>query len=186
MTCIVGLIDNNTIYLGSDSCISSSAFKFYTPSYTKVFLRQNILFGISGDVRYNDIIKYRLSVPYHREDKTNIEYLCTDFIDSLRQALEKAKYSLEEDAVASVPYKSTLLLGYRNKLYCIFYDYSVLEFSDFYSIGSGSDFVLGSLETTKNLGFDPKKRIELALEAACKFSVGCALPFNIIEQETLQ
>lgn len=184
MTCIIGLIDNNTVYLGSDSRTSSNGFKF-PGNHTKIFSQNGILFGICGNVRYNDIIRYRLEIPYQHEDVSDIEYLCTDFIDSLRFALESAKYSKEENNISSVPFESMILLGYKNKLYSIFHDYSILEFNDYYAIGSGSDFALGSLETSRNLGISPRKRIELALEAACKFSVGCAPPFNIIEQEIL-
>lgn len=182
MTCIVGLIHNDAIYLGSESLTGIDS-RIIPTTHSKVFSRNNILFGICGDTRYNDIIKYRLDIPYHREDKTNMEYLCTDFVNNLRQTLEEAKYSNEENMVSSVPYQSTLILGYKNKLYCIFYDYAVLEFNDFYAIRSGSDYALGSLETTKNLNISPKDRIELALRAACRFDKGCGEPFNIIEKE---
>lgn len=74
-----------------------------------------------------------------------------------------------------------LIFGYRNRLFIIQSDYSVLESSDGYmSIGSGYLFALGSLFSTKNLIDNPKTRIHLALQSAAKFDMGVQAPFYII------
>ncbi len=184
MTCIVGLIDNNKLYMGSDSRVTTGHILPVNDS--KILIRENMLIGISGDVRYSNIIEHYLNIPYHRNDVLTMEYICTDFITSLRTIIEEQKFSEERNKVSSVPNDSMILIGYKNKLYSIWGDYSVVEFYDYYAIGSGGSYAVGSLETTRNMNLDPKKRIELALESACKFSVWCAPPFNIIEREISQ
>ena len=181
MTCIVGLISNNKLYMGSDSqCTNGN--QILPTSREKIFTIGNLTLGTAGDVRFNNIIKYYLDVPYHHNDISDMEYICTEFLGNLRSAIEGQKFSEEKDNVSSIPNYCELLVAYKNTLYAIWYDYSVVDFSEYYAIGSGSDFALGSLETTKQLGIDPKERIELALGAACKFNVNCALPFNIVEK----
>ena len=170
--------------MGSDSrCTAGHVLPTYR---NKIFTIDKMTMGTAGDVRYNNIIRYHMEVPYQRADMPDIEYICTEFVGCLRSAMETEKFSNEKNSISSVPNCSELLIAYKNNLYAIWSDYSVVEFSEYYAIGSGSDYALGSLETSKNLGVSPRKRIELALEAACKFSVGCAPPFNIIEQEILQ
>ena len=75
-------------------------------------------------------------------------------------------------------------LGYKDKLYSVESDFQVGESLDNYAAcGSGEDFALGSLATTEGLGLSPEERIRVALQAASKFSVSVAPPYQIINTE---
>lgn len=86
----------------------------------------------------------------------------------------------EEDNTFLLPV--TLCIVYKNILYTLSRDCSVIQYNDFVSIGSGSDFALGALEATKNMNMEPEQRVKIALEVACKFDAGCAPPFKIISK----
>jgi ATP-dependent protease HslVU (ClpYQ) peptidase subunit len=136
---------------------------------------------VCGNLRYLDILKYRFRPPKTEENQSIIEYLNTIFIDEIRSCLEKSKYSEEKDGTSEVPGNSRILIGYKNKIYSLGPCYDIVEIIDYYVVGSGADYAMGSLETMRNSNLDPKERIELALKVACKFDSACAAPFLILE-----
>lgn len=179
MTCIIGLKDNKQIVMGSDSRIMSGNFIFNSNS-NKIIEFENMLIGFCGSCRIHDTINSSFVMPDNSAGKSDLQYLQSTFVNAIRECLECAKTSfVEENSTASMD-KSALLILYHDKFYTVECDYSILEYSDFVAIGSGSDFALGALEVTK--GLEPELRVTKALEAACKFNAGCAPPFQIIKK----
>lgn len=181
MTCIVGLIDNNKLFMGSDSRITAG--RHITPSiYNKVFEKtSDLIIGVAGYLRVSEVLKSSFIVPPKPENKSDIEYLQVEFVNSIRACLEASKISIVDNGMAMMG-DSYMLLFYKNKLYNIDNSFSVVESPEYSCIGSGQDYAYGSLETTSKIKVSGRKRIELALESACKFDTGCAPPFNIIEK----
>jgi ATP-dependent protease HslVU (ClpYQ) peptidase subunit len=75
----------------------------------------------------------------------------------------------------------SLLIGIKGKIYehesdgltMISYD------KDYIVIGSGADYAMGSLHATRNHK-DPKRRLALALDAACDLSTSCIGPVDFL------
>lgn len=181
MTCIVGLVSNNKIYLGSDS--RATAGNHVVPSKVNKIFKKNdeIMMGIAGYVRVSDVLRSLFIVPPKPESKTDLDYLQVEFVNSIRACLESVKIIINDSGMAMMG-DSSMILVYKNKLYNIDNSFSVMEFPEYTCIGSGQDYAYGSLETTSKMKVSGRKRVELALEAACKFDTGCALPFNVIEK----
>lgn len=184
MTCIVGLIDkeNGITYIGGDSCASTWASKI-TLEQRKVFKLKdtdNALMGFSGTVRDLDLIRYATGLIDTR-DEPNIdhEYVVTNVIPKLSNLMDVGNRNYSNSGQKEID--SLLLLAYKDKLWKIESNYAVVSSSDnFSAIGSGFQYALGSLESTKGLDISPAKRIQMALGVASKFGIGVAPPFYIM------
>jgi len=172
MTCIVGIAQNNVVFMGADSAGCTDTHVSIRKD-TKLFKRKNMLFGCTTSFRMIQILKYAFNIP---EDTSNdpYEYLTTTFIDALRTCFkEKGFYELINEGQIG----GQFLLGYKNRLFIVESDFSIAEHLDnFSSIGSGYYYALGSLYSTKE--FSPFVRLKSALEAAEKFNTYVRSPFS--------
>lgn len=181
MTCIVALIDDDKVYMGCDSRATFGNTEIVNTNIEKIFFKDDFLIGVCGNLRYLNLLRYRFNPPKLENDLFIQEYLNVLFSDEIRSCLEKSKYSEEKDGISEIPGNSRILVGYKNKIYSIGSCYDVIELINYYAAGSGADYAMGSLETTKDMNLDPKERIELALKIACKFDSACSAPFFILE-----
>lgn len=179
MTCIVGLVDGDKIYMGCDSRVSAGS-SVLECEHKKIYkVNDKMMIGTAGDVRYANVIRHVFSPPDPLENQSNMDYLCSLFVPKLMKCLDTEKCMEVDKNVGKVP--GRIILTYNGKLYSIARDYCVLEHPSYYAIGSGGDYALGSLYMTEGIGIDPVIRINKALDAACKFDAGCAPPFTILE-----
>jgi hypothetical protein len=178
MTCVVSIVENNTVYMGGDSA-GIAGLSITIRSDEKVFINGPFIIGITGSFRMSDLLRYKLDPPkqtVHRDDRA---YLVTDFVDSLRKCFSVNGFG-DKDATVG----GTFLLGYKGKLYSVQKDYQVgLPSTQYDAVGCGSDLALGSLHSTAKMNLKPEQRITMALEAASTFSAGVAPPFLILKQE---
>jgi ATP-dependent protease HslVU (ClpYQ) peptidase subunit len=184
MTCIVGLVHDNEVYMGCDSRVGIYDTDILPCNIEKIFWNDDFLIGVCGMARVGDVLRYCFEPPARftpgSKSISIMRYLCSSFVGKMKKSMDDAGISsVEEDNVNYLPGDSCLLIGYEGKLYRISGGYSVTEIPDFFAIGSGADYALGSLETSKNLSIPPENRIKTALECACKYNSGCAGPFII-------
>jgi ATP-dependent protease HslVU (ClpYQ) peptidase subunit len=180
MTCIVGVIDlvKQTVIIGGDSS-SSNDENIFIRKDSKVFTNGPFVIGCAGSFRMIQLLKYSF-VPPEIGEKDIFEYMCTDFINNVRQCFREGGYIQrfqDGDEKGGI-----FLVGYKNRLFLIDIDFQVAEHIDNYSsIGCGSNFALGSLHTSNNEMYSPKERVLLALEAATYLSPFVIAPFTLIE-----
>jgi len=180
MTCIVGLKTEKGIYIGGDSAIASDENLIQTMADPKVWKKGQFIFGYAGTLRVGQVIKYNLKIP-PVNNREPTEYMVTAFVDAMRKILKKAGAAREEHKEEEQ--SNQFLVGFRGHLFEIDSVYSVCEIADeFVSIGSGTEYALGSLHTTKDL--DPDYRIQKALEASSHFSSWVAPPFHTVKLKT--
>jgi ATP-dependent protease HslVU (ClpYQ) peptidase subunit len=123
-------------------------------------------------------LRFGFTPPEQRDDVEDYKYMCTAFIDAIRQCLKsggltKINNNQEES-------EGSFLVAYKGHLYYIGSDFQVGEDADGYSsVGCGEFYALGSLFSSRII--DPQKRITKALEAAEHFSAGVGRPFIILE-----
>lgn len=173
MTVIAALIDNDTLYMASDTQMTNgSDATNLSPSVPKVFFRGDLLVGVSGSVRALNLIRYRLDVP-ERDTDDDMEYISISVVDSIRQLLKDggvAEQTNGSEFNGDSDHYSHFLIGYRGRIFRVGSDYNVTERSGPYNaIGSGEDFALGSLYSTP--GLPPEYRLRTALLAAMEFNV---------------
>lgn len=171
MTCIVGLVDKDKVWMGGDSAASAGS-SILIHKNTKVFKVDNLLIGCSGSIRANQLVKYSLTLPKFKT-KDISKYLCTDFAMAIKSLIKDGMSDLESSKFGS------FLIGYKNRLFEFDDDLQLLEsINGISSIGSGSDIALGSLFST--IGADPEKRLLMALKASAYYNTTVAAPFHVI------
>lgn len=178
MTCIVGLVDKGTIYMGGDSC-ASDRHTYFNSATGKVFKKGEALIGMCGSHKAIDLLKYHLpNLPDTDEDFES--YLRTTFMPNVYNLMKKWVWNTDEE------FESEFLLGFKGKLYVFQNDFSILDTPSYgASVGSGCEVAMGSLVTTSKIRsrrLTPKTRVMLALEAAEAVVTSVKGPFEILTQ----
>jgi len=176
MTCIVGYIDKEGVYIGGDSAaISSDDLTYNIRSDEKVFQKGDFIFGFSTSFRMGQLLKYKLRTPAHPKGMDDHQYMATLFIDAVKKCFEDNDYSdmMGEDG-------GCFIVGYQGKLYSVLPDYQVAAPKEHYTaLGCGELIAMGAMYASTEK--DPIKKIEIALNAAVTFSMGVKPPFNYVK-----
>lgn len=177
MTCIIGLVDKGSVYMGGDSA-GVSGLSISVRSDEKVFTNGPFLMGFTSSFRMGQLLRYKFTCPQQTVDQDDMTYMVVTFVDAVRELFADNGYGSMGD---KSPNKGgTFLVGYKGTLYTIDSDFQVGKVELQYdSVGCGSDIALGSLFTSS--GKKPEVRIQLALEAAAKFSAGVVAPFTLLK-----
>lgn len=178
MTVIVGLPHNGRVYLGGDSAGTTGWYSRIHLVEPKVWAQRDCVFGFTGDVREQQIIKHCLKVPERKDDADILHWLAVDFTNAHRQARKDAGHDEKRDNGPEVG--CHFMMGVEDRLFILFDDYSFAEQPHGYAIGSGGDLAIGSLHTSRLLLKRPAKRIEAALQAACYNNNCCTPPFTYV------
>jgi len=179
MTCIIGYIDriNNKVILGGDSA-SITNKQIMIRKTPKVFKNGNFIFGSSGSIRLSQLLENSFKPPKIEID-TILEYMCITFVNEIRNCLREGGILNINNNIETM--ENDIIVGYKNRLFTIYSDFTVFEnINDFISIGSGLEYALGSLHTTKDDNITIENKILLALGAASKYCTGVSEPFNLI------
>lgn len=181
MTCIVGYVDGNDIYMGGDSiAISEDGYRIM--DFPKVFIRGDMIFGFASSFRMGQILKSSFIIPERPEDISDEEYIQGVFIDTLIKCFEEKGYATIDNNVAT---GGCFLLGYNKRLYQIQDDFSVLcNIQKYDSIGVGENFALATIACLQKYKSTLKseEKVSEALEIASKFAY-VSKPFHIFKLE---
>ncbi len=179
MTCIVGYLSpTRTVVLGGDSCASSSNIR-YTVSQPKVFKKGEFLIGYTSSFRFGQLVEHDLELPYPAPGSDPLAVMMGEFIPKLRHLLKEQGFSKVENNVET---GGQLIVGLRGRLFEVQDDFSVLEHKSGYcAVGSGADFALGSLHTSRTAGAEARDAVMAALRAAEAFAPGVMEPFTVLE-----
>lgn len=185
MTAIVGYIDrkNGITYLGGDS-LGSNGYSGAINKQHKVFHCQDtkdIIMGYTSSFRMGQLLMYGEKLfdelTIHKND-IDYKYLVTNFIPNIQNLFSKGGYEVNKSGEKSA---GEFLLGYKDRLFKIQSDYSVLEnVCNYDACGSGEYFALGALKAIEDLDLSPIERIYTALRSASEFVTSVAPPFYII------
>lgn len=186
MTCIVGIEHEGEVHIGGDSA-GVGGLSITARADTKVFDRQQFLFGFTTSFRMGQLIRYKLALPAgqrlpHRGPRGECheldEYMATTFIEALRACLSDGGWlSKKEDRESG----GTFLVGVRGTLYAVYDDFQISRSRDGYAaVGCGDELALGSLHTS--VGLKPRERVLAALTAAAHHSAGVCEPFVVLSK----
>lgn len=184
-TCIVGIKHNGIVYIGCDSMAGNSDYGFISNN-KKIFHVQNraeIVCGYTTSFRMGQLIQYSDSL-FNEDDflidgRIDEKYMVNVFVPNLQNLFSKGGF---EEVINNYHLGGTFLLGYRDKLFLIQNDYSVLEsVDDYMACGCGESYALASLYTTEDCDMSVDCRIKKALESAAKYSYGVSAPFYITD-----
>lgn len=180
MTCIAGLVHNRKVYMGCDS-MSAIGYDLRLVPGQKVFRRDNFLIGGTGSARMLQVVRYEMTIPEYHPDVDVMQYMVSQFAEAFRNAMKTAGEAEKSNERES--YSGLLMVGFRGRLFIIDSAYAVIEAADGYdAIGCGDSFARGSLFTSADdpvMRSDPVGRIETALRAAERMSIGVRGPFTV-------
>ena len=170
MSCVVGLIQNDKIFIGSEGIATTGDGERRPIKAIKVFRNKKYLIGYTGSVRAGQLIQEK-----YFEAPDDIYELP----DAIRDHLSEKGTLLISDEQAQMQ-NANFLVGYEGKLYEILIDFQLNEVDGgFTAIGAGAAYAMGSLHTTQKLLVSPEDRIRSSLEAACEFVTSCGPPFVV-------
>lgn len=175
MTCIVGIVDEDKVYIGGDSA-GVAGLNLWVRADLKVFNIGEFVFGFTSSFRMGQLLQYSFTPPKIGNGDL-MKYMATDFVDAVRETLKAGGYAQIDKNVEKA---GAFLVGVRGRLFSIEDDYQVGEtICGYNAVGCGASFALGSLATTEGQDLPPKQKVRIALEAAEKFSAGVSKPFTI-------
>lgn len=176
MTCIVGFVEGDTVWMGGDSA-GVAGLTLTVRADQKVFRNGPMLFGFTTSFRMGQLLRYALSVPDHDPRVAVDKYMTTTFVDAVRSCLKSNGWASAKDGNEQ---GGTFLVGYRGQLFYVGSDYQVgVPFDSFAAVGCGDDVARGALFASTHLA--GRERIDLALRAAERHSAGVRGPFHILE-----
>jgi len=175
MTCIVGLVQKGTVYIGADSA-SVSGWTSRITRLPKVFRRGPFLIGYTTSFRMGQLLEHSLKVPAQTETELDdMRFMVTVFAEQVRALLKERGVAKVE---ANAETGGQFLVGYRKRLYSVQSDFQVNEMADgFDAVGSGAEYALGALAALKTL--KPAARCKRALEISAHFNMGVSAPFFV-------
>lgn len=189
MTCIVGLVENNKVYIGGDSASVSgqttrvSAIpKVFSVTSTLANHEDRFLIGYTSSWRMGQILEHHLGFAEAELPKVGDslrEFMVCVFVERVRQLFKEFGYSTVENNEETA---GQFLVGYSGHLCFIDSDYQVNEtVNGMDACGAGEQYALGALYATKDSALTPYQRIDIALEAAAEFSTVVRPPFTVKE-----
>ena len=178
MTCIVGLTDNNKVYIGGDSA-SASNNRITISAVPKVFGVGDFLIGYTSSWRMGQILQHHFQIDAAVLPKVGDslwEFMVRVFVEEVRSLLKIFGYAKLKDNEET---GGQFLVGYCGHLYFIDGDYQVNEtINGMDACGSGEKYALGALHATEETQLNPFQRIDAALEAAAEFCPTVRPPFR--------
>ncbi len=174
MTCIVGLVNRGTVYVGGDSA-SVQGWTSRVTRLPKVFRVGPFLIGYTTSFRMGQLLQYGLEVRIRRPDEGEMDFMVTEFAERVRLLLKERGVAKVESNTES---GGQFLVGYAGRLFSVQQDFQVNEMADGYdAVGSGAEYALGALRALERTA--PLPRLRRALEASAHFNMGVCAPFYI-------
>ena len=183
MTCVISLIHDGEVYMGSDSAGTNSWLSQQTRSDPKIYRLKNpmanYLIGFTSSFRMGQVLGLDFEPPLFRPNQELFSYMVTDFIGAVRKKLKDSGFTKIDNNVEE---GGCFLVGVQGGVFQVEEDFQVgIPGYSYTAVGCGKDLAFGSLHTTEKYRFElsPEKRIRLALEAAEEFSAGVRRPFRV-------
>ena len=189
MTCIIGLVNKEGVWIGGDSLGSDKTFRCQVYINPKVFRNKDFIIGYTTSFRMGQILEHVFVPPRHIKKLSNIQYMVKEFIPSIIKLFEKEGFLQKEDGVA---FGGSFIVGYRGSLFTIEGDMQVAEYTDgIHSVGCGSKYATGAMAALLDVSevsnqvvsqeLNPEYQILHALNITEKYSAGVRGPFTILK-----
>lgn len=184
MTIILGVEHGGKVYMGADSILVSGWDRHITAD-PKVFRAGSFLFGCTGSVRQNQILKYHLDVRPRKADESDEAYIVAGLIQAVRLAYKEQGFTTLDDGQET---GAGFMVGYAGKIWMIENTFAATRYAgENQAIGIGASQALVALHSlrghatrhqTKDVCDIPGLMIE-AMETTSRFCSGIAAPFYV-------
>ena len=190
MSVVVAIKSGDKVYIGADSQVTKGGTRVTLKNVNnykvwKVKGADHCLMAQVGNVRDANIVRLMDGlVSDYSVFKGYIDYeyvvkkIVPDVVDELKN------YGNIKDEKYIDFIDSSFLFSYKDQLYLIGRDRSVIEVDDYVAIGSGEDQAIGSLLSTE--GEDPKTRIIKAIKASAASDIYVDYPIILTDTENTE
>jgi len=185
MTCIVGIADGTTVWMGGDSYGSTSYTKMASV-HPKVFIREThgerVIIGWTGSFRMGQVLEHKLDIPSNETQQDAYAFMVGTVVGAVRTLLKEEGCVITKDGQDKSD--GAFLFGYKGRLFKVGTDYSAIESTRGYTAtGSGEETAMGALYVLPDA--EPEARIMAALEAAAEIVPSVGGPFYVAKLEAL-
>ncbi len=183
MTILVAVKKKGKVFIGADR-ITTFGNEYYTDlvNGSKIVKLKHAYLATSGYSLLDNIIEHLHTTRHKMMENTFADRASVfSFFLELYSELKKS-YTLVDpgkDTYAGI--YNIFLLVTAKKIYGIYNNLSVHEYPHYAAHGAGADYALGCLYGIYDSIENAKQLTQIALEAACQFSIYCKEPLDIIE-----
>jgi ATP-dependent protease HslVU (ClpYQ) peptidase subunit len=181
MTIIIGYKEKDKVTIAGDTR-GTKGHQIIHRVDGKTFTVHGISYGFTSSYRMGQILKYHMPEVYAKDrSEDTFKYVVNSLVPTFKQILFDSGFNGDYDSHNEVG--GVFLIALDGKLFCIESDFQVVEpLEDYYAVGCGDEFALGSLyQTSKDTKTDVKAKITEALNCACYFSKGCGGTYTFEE-----
>ena len=183
MSVVAVIKDGDNVYIGCDSQASRCEHKFILTNKNnyKIFRpikEKDVIIGVYGDLRNRDIlfcIDEYIDELTKIENKVDCRYMIKNVIPKIFKTLEN------EHKITNTKNDSIIIFNYKNQIYYINDDGSILEIDDYFAIGSGAKFSIGYLSECDKI--NPKEALIKSIRSACKNDLDVNYPIIIMNNQ---
>jgi ATP-dependent protease HslVU (ClpYQ) peptidase subunit len=190
MSVVVAIKENGKVTIGADSQCTRGGTRrtLSNPNNYKVWKvldAENCLFAQVGLVREANIIRVaRDLVPEMAQlkDKVDFSFVVKRLVPRMFEELEEYRAIKKGDTPPE--FESSFLFAYKDKLFYISGNATVIEIDDYVAIGSGECEAIGSLLSTE--GEACEDRIKKAIKASAASDIYVDYPIVITDTESCE
>lgn len=177
MTVIVGLVEDDKVWIGADSLVSAGDYGMRQIE-PKLIKKGEFLFAGTGAVSAFQHVLHTIIIPPVKEDQIPMDYLMNDLLPEIRSKLSLTGRLTDYHGVQTAPL--AMMIGWRGHLYCMYGDFCLIEpHKSFETMGIGEEYARGAMYVLEKTDYSGREKIKLALDAACEYSKGCSAPYTI-------
>jgi len=179
MTCIVGMTDGKTVWMGADSAMTINGDgDVVSLKGSKIFRIGKILIGGSGDAAISNLDFHADEIPQPENGEDARLYMGKRLLPALIEI--GGKLNLIRESEGHMAGFGNWIVGLQGRLFEIDNHLAVAETnSPFSAVGIGAPYAMGYLEAaTGALRKDFEVIVIDALRVACKYSPACRPPFT--------
>ena len=190
MSVVVAIKENGKIYIGADSQVTKGGTRttLKNPNNYKIWPvigADNCLMAHVGVLRDANVVRLMtdLVTDYNiYRGHIGFDFVVKKIVPDIIEEL--TRFNLLKDGEKTEYLESSFLFAYKDQLWMIHTDKSVIEVDDYVSIGSGADQAIGSLLSTE--GETPKERIVKAIKSSAASDIYVDYPIILTDTESCE
>ncbi len=183
MTILIAIKKNNRVFVGADRITTfGSGYSTDLVDGSKIVKLKHGYLATSGYTLLDNVIEH-LFKSNHKlvenpfRDRSDV---FTFFLE-LYNEMKKSYTLVDSGKETYASFYNVFLVVTAHSIYGVSSNLSVHEYDRFAAKGAGSDYALGCLYGCYDLMNDGFEIARLALEAACRYSIYCKEPLDIVE-----
>ncbi len=187
MSVVVAIKENGKIYIGADSQVTKGGTRTTLKNENnykvwRVIGAPHCLMAHVGVLRDANIVRLmpNLVTEYNIfRNHIGFDFVVRKVVPEIIEELSNCGYLKEGKTTEYLD--SSFLFAYKDQLFVINPDKSVIEVEDYVAIGSGADQAVGSLLSTE--GLSPKERIVKAIKSSAATDIYVDYPIILTDTE---